>query len=466
MSALLAQMKGEKTADAETITTPNNGDYETRDVVAMAQGQELEVTIGSKDQALATPKTPVSEKTAQALEAMSGKVTIVGDTVLKVREDLSPQDLKYVPHKTDYIDTKGLLSDIAKFINLKQPVLIEGETGVGKTSAFRYLAHLTQNPYRRLNLNGSTTVDEFVGHITLDEKGTNWVDGVLIDAMRKGHWLVLDEINAALPEILFVLHSLLDDDGYVVLAEKDGEVVRPHDNFRVFATMNPSDGQYSGTKELNTAFLDRFVKMTIDFPTLAQERTMVEKRYPKMTYVTKDRLTNMLRYVGEMRTAYQNGAQEFLISPRGVLQWVRLSEEFKDIQKAAEYSLVLKAPAEERNAIRDVLKLKFGMGIADYIPQCKVNNRYEVGDEVVVSISADNDTSLSMDFVGLYEVKEVDAPPLRDGETEVDRSRIVYTLKCKAKNNRNVDHVLKNGDRVRLGQLPTVKYLGDTGLMG
>lgn len=457
MSALLAQLKADGPTDADTTTTSNkdadNSDFTPRDITQMTQGEELEVSVVGEKQ-----DEPKQE------QKPSGKVTLVGDTMLKIREDLGPNDLKYVPAKTQYIDTKGLLSDIAKFINLKQPVLIEGDTGVGKTSAFRHLAHLTQSPYRRLNLNGSTTVDEFVGKVMLDKDGTYWVDGVLIDAMRKGHWLVLDEINAALPEILFVLHSLLDDDGYVVLAEKDGEVVRPHDNFRVFATMNPSEGQYSGTKELNQAFLDRFAKMTIDFPTLAQERKMVEGRYPKLQYVTKDKLTNMLKYVGEMRTAYKNGAQEFLVSPRGVLQWVQLSEEFKDIQKGAEFSLVLKAPAEEREAIRDVLKLKFGMGIADYIPQCKTDNRYEVGDEVVVSMSADDHSNLPMDFVGLYEVKEVDAPPVRDGETEVDRSRILYTLKCKAKNNRQFDPVLHQTDRVRLGQLSTAKYLGDTSL--
>jgi len=458
MSALLAQLKADDTTDADTTTTSNKDDYQTRDIDQMSEGEQLDVTVVGD----AEDKEPTNtEEPATEVSKPKGKVTVVGDTMLPVREDLSPEDLKYVPHKTHYIDNKGLLTDIAKFINLKQPVLIEGDTGVGKTSAFRYLAHQTQSPYRRLNLNGSTTVDEFVGKVMLDKDGTYWVDGVLIDAMRKGHWLVLDEINAALPEILFVLQSLLDDDGYVVLAEKDGEVVRPHDNFRVFATMNPSEGQYSGTKELNQAFLDRFVKMTIDFPTLAQERKMVEARFPKLQYVTKDKLTNMLKYVGEMRTAYKNGAQEFLVSPRGVLQWVQLSEDFKDISKAAEFSLVLKAPAEEREAIRDVLKLKFGMGIMDYVPQCKHNNRYEVGDEVVVCKTVDEDSSLPMDFVGLYEVTDVDAPPVRDGETEPDRQRIRYAVKCKAKNLKDNDPV---GNEPQLGRYYTAKYLGDTSL--
>jgi MoxR-like ATPase len=451
MSELLRAMnQGERAVvTSEGVTSePKREELEPRSIDEIGKGADVGVTITSKSD-------PSTQRKADTV--------IVGNVPLPVKTDLSPEELKYVPSATVYIDNKGVLGDIAQFINANIPVLVEGETGVGKTSAFRYLAGLTQNAYRRLNLNGSTTVDEFVGKIMLDEKGTKWVDGVLTDAMRKGHWLVLDEINAALPEILFVLHSVLDDDGYVVLAEHTGEVVRPHANFRVFATMNPSDGQYSGTKELNQAFLDRFVKTTFGFPTLAQERKMVEKRYPTLSYVTKAKLTEMLKYVGEMRTAYSNGAQEFLISPRGVLQWVRLAEMFNDISKAAEYALIEKAPSEERNAIRDVLKLRFGLGIMDYVPQCQKNNVYSVGDEVVVSVPQGELSDVHVDFTGLYEVTSVDAPPVRDGETEVDRERIAYDVKCKAKNITQ-DPLQANGSRVRLGQLLTTQYHGDTGL--
>ena len=41
--------------------------------------------------------------------------------------------------------------------------------------------------------------------------------------------------------------------------EYDGRIVRPHPNFRLFASMNPSEeARYGGTKMLNEALLDRF----------------------------------------------------------------------------------------------------------------------------------------------------------------------------------------------------------------
>lgn len=444
MAQMIEEMKAKKAKSAET----QSGEaIEITNHVKKAQEEsDIEVIVTSR-------KEDKGEKTVK-----------FGDEFLSVRETNSPEDLRYVPSECEYIDNKGLLSDVAKFINTRTPVLIEGETGVGKTSAFRYLAYKTQTPYRRMNLNGSTTVDEFVGKILLDKEGTYWVDGILIDAMRKGHWLICDEINAALPEILFVLHSLLDDDGFVVLADKGNEVVRPHENFRLFATMNPSDGGYTGTKDLNTAFLDRFVKMTFDFPTLAQERKMVEKRYPNLNYVTSDKLTNMIKYAGEMRTAYGKGAQEFLVSPRGLLQWVQMAEVFKDVLKSAEYTLVNKAPIEERSAIRDVLKLRFGLGLHDYIAQCTAGKLYRVGDEVVVTIPEGQNSNVAGEYVGLYTVVDVQEPPVREGETAVDIERIAYEVKCTAKNQKE-EPLGASGTRVRLGQLLTAQYHGDTGLM-
>ena len=167
---------------------------------------------------------------------------------------------QYIPREQFYIPPpQGYLEKLAYAVASNLPALLIGETGVGKTMSVRYLASKTNNGLRRVNLNGATTVDEFLGKLLINEQGTYWVNGVLVDAMLAGDWILLDEINACLPEIAFSLHSLLDDDRMVVLMEYDGRIVRPHPNFRLFASMNPSEeGRYGGTKTLNEALLDRF----------------------------------------------------------------------------------------------------------------------------------------------------------------------------------------------------------------
>ena len=181
---------------------------------------------------------------------------------------------EYIPPEQLYLfPPQGYLEKLAYAVAENYPALLIGETGVGKTQAVRYLAWKTNNGLRRVNLNGATTVDEFLGKFLINEQGTYWVDGVLVDAMQAGDWILLDEINACLPEIAFCLHSLLDDDRMVVLTEHDGRIVRPHPNFRLFASMNPSEeGRYGGTKMLNEALMDRFpVVIRMEYLPVEQE---------------------------------------------------------------------------------------------------------------------------------------------------------------------------------------------------
>src|SRR3990167_10513138 len=175
-----------------------------------------------------------------------------------------------------FVDHGDIMKTLAIGIRDNMPVLLISESGTGKTSAIRYLAAKTKNGLRRVNLNGGTTADELVGRLLINDKGTYWVDGVLTEAMRKGEWIVLDEINAALPEVLFVLQSVLDDDGYLVLNEKDDkEIVQKHPNFRLFATCNPPE--YAGTKEMNKALLSRFaICINAEFPPAAKELEIIE----------------------------------------------------------------------------------------------------------------------------------------------------------------------------------------------
>jgi len=39
---------------------------------------------------------------------------------------------------------------------------------------------------------------------------TIWIDGPMLKAIKEGHWLLLDEINAALPEVLLAIQALAE----------------------------------------------------------------------------------------------------------------------------------------------------------------------------------------------------------------------------------------------------------------
>lgn len=157
----------------------------------------------------------------------------------------------------------------------KFPVLCVGETGTGKTSSITQVAKKHGKKSIRFSLTGETTTNEIVGRYELAENETVWVDGPLLDAMQNGHWFVADEMNMALPEILSLLHPLLDHDRMIVVTQRNGQVVKPHEDFRFFATMNPVN-EYAGTKELNKAFMSRFpMILEFEYPDVETEARII-----------------------------------------------------------------------------------------------------------------------------------------------------------------------------------------------
>jgi midasin len=91
-----------------------------------------------------------------------------------------------------------------------------------------------------------------------------FVEGVLVKALREGHWLLLDEVNLAPAETLQRLSGLLDgDSGSIALTERgDIDVVQRHPNFRLFACMNPATDV--GKKDLPVSLRARFTEIFVD----------------------------------------------------------------------------------------------------------------------------------------------------------------------------------------------------------
>ncbi|KAH7907327.1 midasin [Hygrophoropsis aurantiaca] len=161
---------------------------------------------------------------------------------------------------TPSVETK--LIDLSRIILTRRfPVLIEGPTSSGKTSAVEYLAKRTGHRFIRINNHEHTDVQEYLGSYVSDPVTGKLVfkDGLLVHALRHGHWIVLDELNLAPTDVLEALNRLLDDNRELVVPETQ-EVIRPHPHFMLFATQNPP-GLYAGRKILSRAFRNRFLEV-------------------------------------------------------------------------------------------------------------------------------------------------------------------------------------------------------------
>ena len=228
------------------------------------------------------------------------------------------------------------------------PILIIGETGTGKTSMVRAEAEKQGKELIRFNLNGETSVDEFVGKFILVNGETVWQDGVLLQAMKKGKWLLVDEVNAALPEILFTLHSLMDDDKSILVAGNTGEVVKAHEDFRLFATMNPTE-EYAGTKDLNKAFLSRFpLVVRVTYPSEIAESAIIRDE----TGIDEESATKMVLIANKIRKLKEKKECYFTCSTRELIAWGYAEEEL-GFQDAFRYCILEKAEQVEHQAIEN-----------------------------------------------------------------------------------------------------------------
>lgn len=179
------------------------------------------------------------------------------------------------------------LRDIARIVSLgRLPVLLQGDTSVGKTSLITYIAKASGNYCVRINNHEHTDLQEYIGSYATDASGKLvFKEGILVEAMRKGHWIILDELNLAPSDVLEALNRVLDDNRELFIPETQ-KVVKADPNFMLFATQNPP-GLYGGRKMLSRAFRNRFVELHFDeipkneLETILHQRCHVPPAYSK-----------------------------------------------------------------------------------------------------------------------------------------------------------------------------------------
>ncbi|KAK0546374.1 AAA ATPase midasin [Tilletia horrida] len=240
----------------------------------------------------------------------------------------------------------------------KYPVLIQGPTSAGKTSAIEYLAKRTGHAFVRINNHEHTDVQEYLGTYATDPKSGQLVfkEGLLVHALRHGHWIVLDELNLAPTDVLEALNRLLDDNRELIIPET-GEVVRPHPHFMLFATQNPP-GLYAGRKVLSRAFRNRFLEIHFDDVPQPELQTILADRCG----IAPSYAAKMVAVFVELQKRRQTGrvfeTKQAFVTLRDLFRWGQ--REAVGYQALAENGYMLIAErarrADDKAIVKEVLE--------------------------------------------------------------------------------------------------------------
>lgn len=164
-------------------------------------------------------------------------------------------------------------------VSAGRDILLEGPPGTSKSTMLRAITGNWGVPFVLVEGNAELTPARLVGHhnparvLREDYSPENFVPGPLVEAMRGGGFLYIEELNRAPEDTLNVLLG--------AMAEREVTVPRVGlitalPTFRVLASMNPFDNV--GTARISDSVYDRWCRLAVGYQDAGEEQDIVRVR--------------------------------------------------------------------------------------------------------------------------------------------------------------------------------------------
>jgi MoxR-like ATPase len=274
------------------------------------------------------------------------------------------------------------LPNFVNRVRSKRNIFLAGESGTGKSDMVQKLADFYGQTLIRINFHQGVTESSLIGKYVVKNSETIFAYGLVPLAMKKGYWLLLDEIDYAEPEHTSVLQAVLEGKP-LVITSNEGEILKPHPSFRIFATGNTtgrgdSTDSYHGTNFMNSAFLDRWT--IFEMPYSKKENKIIEN-----IINDKDMAKKLVKVFELFRSLKKNGdITNAVFSTRRMMNIAEALKMGDSLNDSFNYELFSRFSSEEvmilSECIRDIfdhfhyLENNWKLGQPHHVPLATIQN--------------------------------------------------------------------------------------------
>ncbi|XP_033169336.1 von Willebrand factor A domain-containing protein 8 isoform X1 [Drosophila mauritiana] len=282
--------------------------------------------------------------------------------------------LSKVPHTLFYEMPQHvqLLERLLQDYLIGEHLLLVGNQGVGKNKLVDRLLELMQRPREYIQLHRDTTVHSLTLQATLKDGQVSYEDSALVQAVRTGHVLVVDEADKAPVNVTCILRTLVES-GEMVLADgrrivppgEGGRVpnsIETHPDFRLIVLANRPGFPFLGN-DFFAALGDVFSCHAISNPDPESEIFLLQQYGPKVPIKTLRTLVNAF---GELRTLADEGMLNYPYSTREVVSIVKHLERYPEENMSEVVGNVLDFDRYQPEALQQVTQVLAKHGIESY----------------------------------------------------------------------------------------------------
>ena len=259
--------------------------------------------------------------------------TAIKDFIHKGSVNLKPTELVMTELKWKYL--------IRSAVRAKN-IMMKGPAGCGKTMAAKALVKALDRPDFYFNL-GATQDPRatLIGNTQFDSKnGTYFSESSFVKAIKTPNAVILlDELSRAHPDAWNILMTVLDGgQRYIRLDEAEGSpIVKVAEGVTFIATANIGN-EYTSTRVIDRAILDRFVTIEMDVLNDEQEFGLLKFMFPE---VNEEDLKAVAEIAHHTRTQSmsESGKVTAMVSTRASVEMAGLIYDGFDLFEAAEISI-------------------------------------------------------------------------------------------------------------------------------